>query len=133
MAKRIKHDKVIRGYDGIDREESTAGLMLLRIFLISIIILFIVCITALFIYKVSLETGRSPDESASNEKSAALYQKYNADDEKQLLALMKSVYSEVSTLSFIDDEELFRPADASLGIKDIKKFIELLLAKNSGK
>lgn len=70
------------------------------------------------------------------DKDGEVYDKiydFNTDDEKQLLALMKSVYSEVSTLSFIDDEELFRPADASLGIKDIKKFIELLLAKNSGK
>ena len=104
MAKRIKHDKVIRGYDGIDREESTAGLMLLRIFLISIIILFIVCITALFIYKVSLETGRSPDESASNEKSAALYQKYNAEDEKQLLRYCSSSspMSEYDTVELVD-------------------------------
>lgn len=55
---------------------------------------------------------------------------FNRDDEKKLIELIKAVYQEVYSLSFIDDADLFRPPDAGLGIKDIKSFIELLLAKS---
>lgn len=104
MAKRIKHDKVIRGYDGIDREESTAGLMFLRIFLIIIIIFFIICMAALFVYKVSLETGRSAENTAAAEKTGEFYQRYNADDEKQLLRYCSSSspMSEYDTVELVN-------------------------------
>ncbi len=55
---------------------------------------------------------------------------FNDDDEKELVELMKVVYGWVSTLGFMNDSEIFRPADNKLGIKDIKNFIELLLAKS---
>ncbi len=54
---------------------------------------------------------------------------FNDADEKELVNLMKAVYESVSSLDFLDDPEIFKPADASLGIKDIKAFIALLLAK----
>lgn len=66
------------------------------------------------------------------DKDGEVYDKiyeFNADDEKELIMLMKAVYSKVSTLEFLDDKELFRSADPSLGIKEIKEFIKLLLAK----
>lgn len=56
---------------------------------------------------------------------------FNDEDEKELISLMQAVYTTVRNLGFIRDEKLFRPADNSLGIKDIKEFIELLLAKDS--
>ena len=58
---------------------------------------------------------------------------FNDDDEKELLELMKTVYGSISTLEFINDPEIFRPADNNLGIKDIKNFITLLLAKSATK
>lgn len=58
---------------------------------------------------------------------------FNDDDEKELLELMKTVYGSISTLEFINDPEIFRPADNNLGIKDIKNFIALLLAKSATK
>ena len=42
---------------------------------------------------------------------------------------MKAVYELVSNLSFMDDPEIFIASDQSKGLKDIKEFIELLLAK----
>lgn len=55
---------------------------------------------------------------------------YNDKDEKALLELMKAVYHQITTLSFLDDPELFIPTDNNKGLKDIQDFITLLLAKN---
>ena len=55
---------------------------------------------------------------------------FNEKDEDELLQIMEAVYNNVKTLDFLRDKEVFRMADNSLGIKDIKGFIELLLAKN---
>ena len=54
---------------------------------------------------------------------------YNEKDEEFLKALIKSVYNHVKTLDFLDDPELFVAPDNNLGIKDIKEFIEVMLAK----
>lgn len=53
---------------------------------------------------------------------------FNEQDEKELLGLMRTVYAQVSTLKFMDDEEIFVASDEKKGLKDIKQFIELLLA-----
>ena len=42
---------------------------------------------------------------------------------------MVAVYNQTVSLKFIDDPEIFVPANDKLGLKDIKQFIELLLAK----
>ena len=68
------------------------------------------------------------------DRDAEVYDKvyeFNEEDEKELKLLIKSVYDVVSSLRFMDDEELFVQADNTLGIKDIKNFITLLLAKCS--
>ena len=54
---------------------------------------------------------------------------FNEADENELLKLMQAVYDSVSTLKFIDDSDIFVPADNTLGIKDIQKFVELMLAR----
>lgn len=56
---------------------------------------------------------------------------FNEKDENELLQIMEAVYNSVRNLDFLRDEEVFRVADNSLSIKDIKEFIGLLLAKNS--
>lgn len=56
---------------------------------------------------------------------------FNNEDEEELLDLIRSIYDMVITLQFMDDNRIFRLADNSLGLKDIKEFIKLLLAKNS--
>ncbi len=66
------------------------------------------------------------------DKDGEVYDKeyiFNEEDEKELLSLIHAVYGQVSTLKFMDDVEIFRESDNNLGIKDIKAFIELLLAK----
>lgn len=67
------------------------------------------------------------------DKDGQVYDKvyeYSDEDGKYLRKIMRAVYKQISTLSFLDDEEIMVAANPSLGIKDIKKFIELLLAKN---
>ena len=58
---------------------------------------------------------------------------YNEKDESEIRTLIKAVYDSVVSLEFLDDPEIFVSADNSLGIKDIKNFIALLLAKNTEK
>lgn len=54
---------------------------------------------------------------------------FNDADEQALIDIMRAVYYQITTLKFISDEELMIPADSNKGIKDIKEFITLLLAK----
>lgn len=54
---------------------------------------------------------------------------FNEEDEKALRALMKAVYSQIITLNFLDDKEIYISADKTRALKDIKNFITLLLAK----
>lgn len=85
MAKHFKHDKVIRNYDGIDREESTVGLMFLRIFIVLVIILFIMGASGLFIYNLQRETQNDVQSAAPTVDKGAFYQKYDTDVEDKLL------------------------------------------------
>lgn len=48
---------------------------------------------------------------------------------RELLNLMKVVYRLITTLEFMDDEGVFLAADDKRGLRDIKEFIALLLAK----
>lgn len=54
---------------------------------------------------------------------------FNEDDEKALRNLMRAVYYQIMDLKFLDDPEVMVSSDKSLGLKDIKAFIALLLAK----
>ncbi|MBR3132450.1 ATP-dependent helicase [Candidatus Saccharibacteria bacterium] len=70
------------------------------------------------------------------DKDEKVYDKvyeFNQEDEEELIGLMKAVYDSVSTLEFLDDEDIFRTANTSLGIKDIKEFVALMLEKNTKK
>ena len=78
MARQYKHDKVIRSYDGIDREESTVGLMFLRIFIMLVIIAFIAAVSALFVYNLQKETEEDTSSAAPTVDTGAFYQKYAA-------------------------------------------------------
>ncbi len=53
----------------------------------------------------------------------------NDEDEAELVALMRAVYHLATSLKFIDDPEIFLPADNNRKLKDIQDFIALLLAK----
>ncbi|MBQ2638183.1 ATP-dependent helicase [Candidatus Saccharibacteria bacterium] len=54
-------------------------------------------------------------------------------DEKELVALCQAVYKQATTLAFLDDEELKLEPDKTASLTDIRKFIELLLAKTNEK
>ena len=58
---------------------------------------------------------------------------FNAADEEGFLKLLAAMYGVVADLSFLDDPEIFVAADQARGLKEIKGFIELLLAKNTKK
>lgn len=54
---------------------------------------------------------------------------FNEVDEKALKDLIKAVYFQILDLKFLDDPEIYTSANKNYGLKDIKNFIELLLAK----
>lgn len=58
---------------------------------------------------------------------------FDGESERELVNLIQIVYRLVSSLSFLDDPEVFIEADSNRGIKDIKAFIALLLAKGDAK
>ena len=58
---------------------------------------------------------------------------FNVEDEQALLALMKAVYELVLSLRFLDDPEIMVSSNDTLGLRDIRNFITLLLAKNDKK
>ena len=71
-----------------------------------------------------------------DDKEGEVYDKvyeFNDEDEKVLIAIIKAVYELVISLDFLDDPEVMVSSDDSLGIRDIKNFITLLLAKNNEK
>ena len=66
------------------------------------------------------------------DKDGEVYDKvyeFEKEDEKELLDLMQVVYDLVCSLKFMEDPEVFVGANNTLGIKDIKNFVELLLSK----
>ena len=94
MAKKIKRDKVNRSYDGIDREESTAGLMALRIFIVLLLIAFIVGTAALFAYNFRKE-AENPTISGveqTEDTDGAYYQIYDTDVSGELLSYAGEFY-----------------------------------------
>ncbi|MBR3269887.1 ATP-dependent helicase [Candidatus Saccharibacteria bacterium] len=58
---------------------------------------------------------------------------FSEEDEKNLKALIKAVYSQISDLKFLDDKDIYIPANKNYNLKHIKNFIELLLAKSTEK
>jgi hypothetical protein len=54
---------------------------------------------------------------------------FSPEMEKELVAIMQAVYYQIVDLKFLDDKEIFVPANKELKLKDIKDFIALLLAK----
>ena len=68
----------------------------------------------------------TPDKD--NEVYDKIYE-FNPEDEKELICIIKAVYQEAVTLDYVNDPELLIEPDSTKGLKDIKSFIELLLAK----
>ncbi len=55
------------------------------------------------------------------------------EDNSELIRLIESIYKLTTTLEFMDDPEIFIQPSKDYGLADIKKFIELLLAKSAEK
>ncbi|MBQ3293478.1 ATP-dependent helicase [Candidatus Saccharibacteria bacterium] len=54
---------------------------------------------------------------------------FDSEDEKLLVSLIQAVYYQISDLKFISDKEIMMPANKTFGLREIKAFIKLLLAK----
>ena len=70
------------------------------------------------------------------DKDGEVYDKvydFTPEDEKLCQDLMRAVYDSVISLDFMDDPEIFMGPDGTLGLKDIKEFVALMLAKNEAK
>ncbi len=87
-SKKIRRVKVNRSYDGIDREEKTAGLMALRIFIVLVMIVFIVGTAALFAYNFGKAAENPPPSTIDNDSDSdgAYYQIYDTDVSDELIA-----------------------------------------------
>ena len=55
---------------------------------------------------------------------------FTPESEKGTIDLIKSVYNLVITLRFMDEPDIFIAPNSTLGVKDIKNFIELVLENN---
>ena len=58
---------------------------------------------------------------------------FNEADEDMLLDLVEAVYYQIADLKFLDDPDIMMPPNKTFGLKEIKAFIELLLAKHEEK
>lgn len=58
---------------------------------------------------------------------------FNDADEQELKQLVQSVYHGLTTLDFVQDDNLFVPADKSHNMKQIRAFVEKLLDKTPDK
>lgn len=58
---------------------------------------------------------------------------YNDADEAELKSLMRAVYTQIKSLDFVKDPELFLPADKNNTMKQIRAFVELLLGEQIDK
>ena len=87
-SKKIKRAKVNRSYDGIDREEKTAGLLALRIFIVIVMIAFIVGTAALFAYNFQKAAENPPPSTVDldTDSEDAYYQIYDTDVSDELIA-----------------------------------------------
>ena len=56
---------------------------------------------------------------------------FTSEDSELLLSLIQAVYYQIYDLKFLTDPEVMISADKRFGLKEIKEFIELLLAKSS--
>ncbi len=74
----------------------------------------------------------TPDEEGEVYDKVLDFEEFAAGgEEKNLRRLMKAVYRQATSLAFLDDEELKIEADKNRTLKDVKAFIELLLAKTA--
>ena len=74
----------------------------------------------------------TPDEEGEVYDKVLDFEEFAASgEEKNLRGLMKTVYRQATSLAFLDDEELKIEADKNRTLKDVKAFIELLLAKTA--
>lgn len=56
---------------------------------------------------------------------------FDSTDEMEFRALMMAVYTQIHELKFLDDPDIFIPPSKEYGIKDIKKFVEMIIEKSS--
>ena len=72
----------------------------------------------------------TPDEEGKVYDKPLDFEEFELDgSEERLKEIIKAVYKEATTLKFLDDEELKVEADKTKGMKEVREFIELLLAK----
>lgn len=56
---------------------------------------------------------------------------YNDRDFEEFIQILKAVYKQVTTLDFLDDNDLYVAADKGRNMKNVREYIKLLLAKSN--
>ncbi len=102
--------KVNRDFDGIEREESTAGLMVLRIFIIFVIVGFVAASAWLFYGKLKRETENNVPAVTETVDTDAFYQKYDTNAQSVLLKYVngKAPISDYEEFEIVDLGENIR-------------------------
>ncbi|MBQ8997023.1 ATP-dependent helicase [Candidatus Saccharibacteria bacterium] len=75
----------------------------------------------------------NPDEEGKVYDKVLEFDNPKEYDEAKLIDIAGAVYRQAKSLAFLDDEELRVEADKNKGLKEVKEFIELLLAKTAQK
>lgn len=82
MAKHIKRSKIIRSYDGLDREEKTGGLMAMRIVVVLALIAFVAGCTALLVNNLIKENEKLSEQEPQTD---IYYRGYDSDAAEELI------------------------------------------------
>lgn len=119
MAKHIKRSKIIRSYDGLDREEKTAGLMAMRVIVILLIISFVGFCTAMLVYNIIDENNSLAEIDTETEN----YRAFTQEESEELIRYYNSSYPlpegyHADIVSYNDTTEV-----GSLMIGDLDKMI----------
>ena len=76
----------------------------------------------------------TPDEEGKvYDKELDFEEFLESGEEERLREMIQAVYAQATGLGFLDDEELKVEADKGRSLKEVREFIELLLAKTGKK
>ena len=120
VAKHIKRSKIIRSYDGLDREEKTGGLMFMRVLVILLMIGFIAGCMYMLVNNIIDENKSLSDTDTPSVR----YRSYTADESEMLIRFYNASYPlpenyTVNTVQYSDTV-----AVNSLMIDDLNEMIK---------
>lgn len=128
MSKRVKRTKVRRAYDEMKKQNSTAGLMTLRIILIIVIILFIGGAATLCVREFQKEDVTYSDAEADTDEGA-YYQRFTDEEKEKLIEYCNNSVT-ISEYYTVSVESYNGVNVSSVMIESLERMVEA--AENDG-